>query len=77
LAASSPSCFWPGRSPGSGRLDECIAGFDRDHPECTRSGYGAAEGAREVHDAYGAAGEVIGGAIGMVAAADPDRARLV
>ena len=50
----------------TGQLDNCIQDFDVAHPLCVGAGVSAAGAAHEVHDAYGAAGEIIGGAIGTV-----------
>lgn len=50
----------------SGQLDNCVAQFDAAHPECVNAGVGATEAAQEIHEAYGASGEIIGGAVGIV-----------
>lgn len=50
----------------TGSLDNCVAEFDTAHPECLEVGVSAQEGADEIHEAYGASGEIIGGGLGIV-----------
>lgn len=50
----------------TGNLDECVAGFDTAYPQCVNVGVSAEEGAEEIHEAYGPAGEIIGGGLGIV-----------
>ncbi|MCH9686047.1 MAG: hypothetical protein K0V04_31720 [Deltaproteobacteria bacterium] len=55
--------FW---TSVTGQLDNCVASFDQAHPECVNAGVSATEGAQEIHEAYGPAGEIIGGAVGII-----------
>ena len=49
----------------TGQLDNCIADFDQEYPECINAGVSAKKVAQEVHEAYGPQGEIIGGALGI------------
>lgn len=50
----------------TGQLDQCVAEFDMNHQGCVAAGVSAEEAAEDIHTAYGAAGEIIGGSVGIV-----------
>ncbi len=48
-------------------LDNCVAEFNAEHPECVFLGVNTAEGAREIHNEYGWYNEIVGGGLGILA----------
>ena len=50
----------------TGNLDDCIESFDDTYPSCALHDVSGAEAAEEVHEAYGAAGEIIGGGLDAI-----------
>jgi len=50
----------------TGNLDDCIESFDATYPSCALLDVSGVEAAEEVHEAYGPAGEIIGGGLGVI-----------